>query len=73
MADNKCEKIGEMRFCLDDWKKSEFNESVDATFALYGEEEDEVMSIEKYFCLCRYFAAMMGFAEKTITEWFGEY
>ena len=66
------EKIGEMRFCLTDNRNCKFNESVDCTYALYGEKEDETMSIETYYLLCRSFAAAIGFAEKTIDEWFGE-
>jgi len=69
----KCEKIGEMRFCLDDWREDELNESVDTTFALYGSENGEIMSIEHYHMFCRLFAATMGFSEKTIEEWFGGY
>lgn len=72
--EDKVKKIGEMRFCLDDWRETIYNESIDITFARYGyEEEDEIMPIEDYYCLCKYFAAAMGFAEKTIDEWFGKY
>lgn len=67
----KVKRIGEMRFCLDDFRNSKFNESADLTLALYGKEDDELMSIETYWSYCRYFAAAMGFGEKTIAEWFG--
>ena len=69
--DNKNKRIGYMRFDLDDDRDTEFNESVDCTYALYGIEDDEVMSIEKYWHLCRQFAAAMGFGESTIEKWFG--
>lgn len=70
----KIEKIGEMRFCLDDYRETEFNESVDCTFGLWGNQRDsEILSIEKYYCLCKDFASAMGFADQTINEWFGEY
>ena len=59
----KPEKIGELRFCLD--------ESVDCTFAIW-EDPSNGMDIEFYWCLCRQFAAAMGFDDKTITEWFGD-
>lgn len=73
--DKKAERIGYMRFDLDDDRETEFNESVDCTYALYGTDDDlcELMSIEKYWCLCRQFAAAMGFGESTIKEWFGDY
>jgi hypothetical protein len=72
MAD-KVQKIGEMRFCLDDWRETKYNESTDTTFALYGAEDDEVMSLETYYLYCRQFAAAMGFSEKSIEERFGKY
>ena len=65
--------IGSMEFWLKDYRDSEFNESVDCTWELYGEEDDEILSIEKYYYLCKNFAAAMGFAEATINEWFGNY
>ena len=69
----KIERIGDMRFCLDDYREDRFNESTDLTFALYGDVDDEVMSINAYHSFCKKFAAAMGFTEKTIDEWFGEY
>ena len=67
--------IGSMEFWLRDNREIEFNDSVDCTFELYGtgDESEEIMSIEKYWYLCRCFAATMGFSEQTIIEWFGEY
>ena len=65
-------RIGEMRFYLNDERDSEFNESVDCTFALYGKEYDEIMNIEKYWTFCRFFASAMGFPEEVIKKYFGE-
>ena len=72
---SKMKQVGSMEFWLRDDRETEYNDSVDCTYALYGtgDEMDEVMSIEKYWCLCRYFAAAMGFSEKSIEEWFGSY
>lgn len=66
-------KIGQMNFSLDDYRLMEYNESIDCSFSLYGDEDDEVMSIENYYLFCKRFASAMGFAEKTIEEWFGDY
>lgn len=70
----KIEKIGDMRFCLSDYRAVDFNESVDCTFDLYGEPDtdNDVMDIEIYWMLCRHFALAMGFGEKLVSEWFGD-
>jgi len=65
--------IGSIEFWLRDDRDIEYNESVDCIWQLYGEEEDEILSIEKYHDLCKSFAAAMGFAESTINEWFGSH
>lgn len=71
---DKITQIGVMRFCLDDMRLTEFNNSTDCSFKLFGDAEDgEVLSIEDYYCFCKQFAAAMGFAEKTIDTWFGTY
>lgn len=64
----KAEHIADMRFCFSDYRENEFNESVDCTFAVWG----DCMDMELYWCLCRQFAAAMGFDNKVITEWFGD-
>lgn len=67
-------RLGEMRFVLDDDRDTEYNESVDITFTLSGEDsDDEVMSIELYRDLCIRFAKAMGFADKTVDEYFGKW
>lgn len=72
---DKITRVGSMEFWLRDDRNIEYNESIDCTYDLYGTENqiDEIMSIEKYWELCRSFAAAMGFCEKTIIEWFGDY
>ena len=69
----KAEKIGELRFCLDDYRDSIYNESIDLTYSLYGAESDEILSLDMFRGYCKYFAAAMGYSEKTIDEVFGEY
>lgn len=61
-------KIGEMRFCFDDYRE-DIDESVDCTFAVIDPTNE--FTLEEYWRLCRYFAAAMGFAENSIKEWFG--
>jgi hypothetical protein len=65
--------IGSIEFWLRDDRDSEYNESVDCTWQLYGDEEDEILSIENYHYYCKRFALAMGFAEDTVNEWFGKY
>lgn len=65
--------IGSIEFWLRDDRDIEYNESVDCTFELYGDDDSEILSIERYYDLCKCFAAAMGFAESTINEWFGSY
>ena len=69
----KVEKIGELRFCLDDYRDSIYNESTDLTYGLYGTESDEILALNIFRSYCRQFAAAMGYSEKTIDEVFGEW
>lgn len=64
-----------MKFIFEDNTRLDlYNESTEMTKKWYGEEEDgQVLTIETYYTMCKEFAAAMGFAEKTINEWFGEY
>ena len=41
------------------------------TMEFWGANDAAGMSMEQYWSMCRRFAAAMGFAEETITEWFG--
>ena len=64
----KAKHIADMRFCYSDYREDKFNESVDCTFEVWGDD----MSIEQYWYMCKQFATVMGFSEGTICEWFGE-
>lgn len=64
-------QIGELEIWYRDYNEDEFNDSVDCTFSIWGKDGDS-MSIEEYYYLCKRFAATMGFAEKTINQWFGD-
>ena len=70
--EKKPHEIGTMNFWLHDTRDIEFNETTDCCYALYGYDDDEVMNIERYWYLCRSFAAAMGFTEATIDKWFGK-
>lgn len=74
MEGAKIDKIGEMRFCLSDYRAVDFNQSVDCVFDLYGEPDavDDVMCMETYWTFCRQFALAMGFGEKLVYDWFGD-
>ena len=63
-----------MKFILkDNTNKNEYNESCEMTKTWYSTPESEIMSMEEYYMFCKQFAAAMGYSEKTIEEWFGEY
>jgi len=67
-------RLGTMRFELYDEREIPYNDSIDCTFTLYNDDDDdEILSIEEYRELCVRFAAAMGFHNKTIAEWFGDY
>lgn len=70
---DKASYLGELRFVLSDNRDTEYNESVDCTFSLYGDIEGEALNIEDYWRYCRCFAAAMGFSEETINDWFGNH
>ena len=65
-------QIGSLEFWYKNCIEDKYNDSVDCTFEIWGEDWDG-LSMEKYYSLCKQFAAAMGFAEKTINEWFGNY
>lgn len=62
-------QVGTMEFWYRDHTEDEFNSSVDCSFEVWGNELDG-MTIEKYYEFCRKFAAVLGFGEKTINDWF---
>ena len=57
----------------DNHNKDKYNESITFIKEFYPEDEYGVLSLEDYYLLCKQFAAAMGFPEKSIEEWFGEY
>lgn len=69
----KVEKIGELRFYLDDYRDTIYNESMDLTYGLYGTESDEILTLDIFRGYCKQCAAAMGYSEKTIDEVFGEW
>ena len=64
--------IGSLEFWYKNHIEDKYNDSVDCTFGIWGEDWDG-LSMENYHSLCKRFAAAMGFTEQTINEWFGEY
>ena len=67
-------KANKMRFIVEDNTRQDmYNETCKLEKRWFGELEDgQIMDIEMYYYFCKEFAAAMGFAEKTINEWFGE-
>lgn len=55
---------------VDNTNLDEFNQSCEMKKFWYAKEEDEIMSLEDYYYHCRAFALAMGYAEKTVEEWF---
>lgn len=62
-------QVGTMEFWYRDHTEDKFNESVDCSFEVWGNELDG-MTMEQYYGFCRKFAATLGFGEKTINDWF---
>lgn len=59
---------------IDNTRQDNYNESCTMIKSWIGESQDgQVLDIETYYNYCKQFAAAMGFADKTITEWFGDY
>ena len=71
--DDKITNMGSIEFKLTDKRESIYNESVNCSFELFGTNDDEILSIEDYYDLCRRFAFTMGFCEATIDEWFDKW
>lgn len=65
-------RVGTLHFWLDDDREVEYNESIDLSYGLYLEDEDdEILEIGKFVDYCMLFAKAMGFAEQTVEEAFG--
>lgn len=59
---------------IDNTRQNCYNESCTVIKTWYGESQDgQIMDIETYYNYCKEFAAAMGFCEKAIEEWFGNY
>ena len=59
---------------IDNTRMNSYNESCKMEKTWYGEMEDgQIMDMDTYYCFCKEFAAAMGFSEKTIQEWIGNY
>ena len=69
------QKPNKMKFIFEDnTRLNQYNETCKMEKQWYGDLEDgQIIDIETYYTMCKEFAAAMGFAEKTINEWFGEY
>lgn len=66
-------QYGSIHIWLNDNREDEFNESLDMEWPLYAQENDELMTIERWYRFAVAFARGMGFTEETIEEWFGRY
>ena len=65
-------RVGALHFWLDDDRETEYNESIDLSYELYLEDEDdEILEIGRLVDYCMLFAKAMGFAEQTVEEAFG--
>lgn len=65
-------RVGTIHFWIDDDRESIYNQSIDLSYALYVEdEEDEIVEIDNFVNYCMNFAQAMGFAEQTVEEAFG--
>lgn len=58
---------------IDNTRLDAYNESTSMTKKWYEEHDGQTLSLEMYYQMCKEFAAAMGFSEKSINEWFGEY
>ena len=55
----------------DNTRFDQFNEGFKFERSWYGKQEDgQILSIEDFFYMCRDAARAMGFADKTVDEWF---
>ena len=56
----------------DNYNTDSYNESITMIKRLCP-QEDQILTLENYYIYCKQFAAAMGYAEKSIEEWFGDY
>lgn len=64
---------GELTIELEEFENAEssWTENYRTVFSLIGDDYDDLLPIHLYWDYCRRFAAILGFSEKTIEEWFG--
>lgn len=74
MKEQKTMKKNYIKFELvDNTNFNGYNESCEMKKSWYGMRDEEaisIMSLEDYYYYCREFALAMGYAEKTVEEWF---
>ena len=64
--------IGTIHFWIDDYRESIYNQSIDLSYSLYSEdEEDDIVEINTLVDYCMNFAKAIGFTEATVEEAFG--
>jgi hypothetical protein len=73
MDEKKAVQIGTLHMWFDDYREDEFNESTSCDFSIWKSWKDDSMTIEDYWSFCKRFAAAMGYCERAINDWFGEY
>lgn len=65
-------RIGTIHFWIDDDRESIYNQSIDLSYALCVEdEEDDIVEIDNLVDYCMSFAKAFGFSESTVEEAFG--
>ena len=65
---------GKLTIRLDeDGDLNEFSTNYETVFGLIGDDDDDLLPMYLYWDYCRRFAAILGFSEKTIEEWFGNF
>ena len=64
---------GELTIELEEFGDVEnsWTENYRTVFHVTGDDYDDLLPIHLYWDYCRRFAAVLGFSEKTIEEWFG--
>ena len=64
--------IGTIHFWIDDDRDSIYNQSIDLSYSLYSEnEEDDIVEIDTLVDYCMNFAKAIGFTETTVERAFG--
>ena len=65
-------RVGTIHFWIDDDRETIYNQSIDLSYALCVEdEEDDIVGIDNLVDYCMNFAKAFGFAESTVEQAFG--